>query len=137
MAYKYKYYSTQRPIVPGGYPKNEFVQEITNFDEKQLIPAIGKRAWGFIEYSYPLTAKQIADYELTPATFYEDKQQICNALALAIQKTRGGNDLSSLEYDPDTERVTAYFMGGGWREINVAADSGFAMIKDIINHLEI
>ena len=133
----YRYYSHLRPIVPGGYPKNEFVRDIVNYDEKQLVPAIGKRVWGYIEYEYPLREKEIADYEFTPATPFEDKQEICNLLTQAIKKTRGGSDLSMLQYDADAEKVTAYFMGGGWREINVALDSGFSMIKDIVNHFGI
>lgn len=35
----YKYYSTQRPIMPGGYPKpkNNEVLEIENFDNKKFV----------------------------------------------------------------------------------------------------
>lgn len=161
---KYRYYSAMRPIVPGGYPKNGDVPEIINYDEKQEIPEISKRVWGYIEYASPLTAKQIADYELipdyetavyevqmndaphngpgpvyhdTPIPKRENKQKICRMLAAVIQQTRGGDDLKSLEYDEKTEIVTAYFAGGGKRRINVACDSGFAMMKDIINHFGI
>lgn len=56
----YKYYSAMRPIVPGGYPKTEPVRKVINFDAKQLIPSIGERVWGYIEYEHPLTAEDVA-----------------------------------------------------------------------------
>lgn len=36
---KYRYYSTQRPVMPGGYPKpqNNKVLEIENFTIKNLL----------------------------------------------------------------------------------------------------
>lgn len=48
---KYRYYSTQRPIMPGGYPKpqNNEVLEIENFDNKKFVEEVGCQAWGYIE----------------------------------------------------------------------------------------
>lgn len=65
----------------------------------------------------------------------EDKQLICDLLLAAYHKTRGACDMVSLIYDEDTERVTAAFKGGGTCEINVACDSGVAMIYDIAKNL--
>ena len=69
----------------------------------------------------------------------EDKQKICDLLLPALQATRDAADLTELEYENDEvnqrELVTATFIGGGFRIINVSMDSGTAMIKDIINHL--
>ena len=61
-----KYYSTQRPVMPGSFPKPEGnkILEIVNFDGKQYVPKIGRDAWGYIEYREPLTEKEAADYEL-------------------------------------------------------------------------
>lgn len=52
----YRYYSTQRPIMPGGYPKpkNNEVLEIENFDNKKFVEEVGCQAWGYIEYKKPL-----------------------------------------------------------------------------------
>jgi len=44
-------------------------------------------------------------------------------------------DLKNLQYDPDKEIVTAYFDNGWTKVVNVSADSGIAMIKDIIRHI--
>lgn len=60
-----RYYSTQRPVTPGSYPK-EGVVEIKNFEEKTLCKEIGREAWGYIEYDRELTEAEARDYELTP-----------------------------------------------------------------------
>lgn len=64
----------------------------------------------------------------------ENKTEICNELCKVLQLTRDACDLVSLDYDPKLEVVTAVFAGGK-RKINVAMDSGTAMIRDIVNHL--
>lgn len=61
----HRYYSTQRPVMPGGFPKSAEVEEIENFDTKMFCEAIGREAWGFIEYREPLTKEEAEDYELT------------------------------------------------------------------------
>lgn len=64
----------------------------------------------------------------------ENKTEICNQLCKALQLTYNASDLVSLDYDPEMEIVTAVFEGG-IRKINVAMDSGTAMIRDITNRL--
>lgn len=65
----------------------------------------------------------------------EDKQIICDLLLPALQATRSLFDLKKLQYDPDKEIVTAYFDNDWTKVVNVSADSGIAMIKDIIKHI--
>lgn len=65
---------------------------------------------------------------------YEDKQEICNLLLPALQATRGLYDLEKLDFDAHSETVTAWFPGGT-TIINVAMDSGTAMIVDIMKRL--
>lgn len=62
----------------------------------------------------------------------EDKQRICDRLLETLKLTRLGTDLIDLDYIEESEIVVAHFEDGGKREINVACDSGIAMIKDII-----
>lgn len=69
------YYSTQRPVSPGTFPKPdkndprwegvELIQ-IYNFDYREYIPEIGQRAWGYIEYSGRIPVQEALDYELVP-----------------------------------------------------------------------
>lgn len=62
-----KYYSTQRPIMPGSYPKSPFneVLQVVNFDARTYCEEIEREAWGFIEYKNPLHPEDVIDYELT------------------------------------------------------------------------
>lgn len=66
---KYRYFSTMRPVSIGTYPNNGKVVEIHNFDTRQMVKSIGREAWGYIDYSEPLTEKQISDYELVAEAF--------------------------------------------------------------------
>lgn len=65
----------------------------------------------------------------------EDKQKILDLLLPTLRATRNLNDLVSLQYDPDKEMVAAVFSSGGVKMANVAADSGTAMIQDVIKQI--
>lgn len=69
---KYRYYSTQRPVSAGAYPKpkDKQVTLIHNFNERQYVGEIGRPAWGYIEYDKPLENADIDGYELIPAAFF-------------------------------------------------------------------
>lgn len=60
-----RYYSTQRPVMPGCFPKKTAVEKIENFDTKTYCEEIGKEAWGYIEYRESLTKEEVDAYELT------------------------------------------------------------------------
>ncbi len=62
-----KYYSERRPLLPGGYPAKDKALQIVNFDERIYCEEIAAEAWGYIEYSEPLSAEQADAYELTLA----------------------------------------------------------------------
>lgn len=64
----------------------------------------------------------------------ENKQVICDRLCFTLQATRNCWDLQAITYDPQREVVTVHFLEGT-RVINVAMDSGTAMIRDIMNNL--
>jgi len=69
LAGPYHYYSTQRPIDIGTFPK--FADEpvrIENYDSRTPIENGSGRAWGVLTYTMPLTQKQIDDYELRAAS---------------------------------------------------------------------
>lgn len=73
-----------------------------------------------------------------PKTNTNSKQVILDLLAEAIKATSAGDDLAALRFDPTTEIVHADFQDSyDARQINVAMDSGWAMIKDVVNHLDI
>ena len=65
----YKYYSTQRPIDIGIYPKSYFNRPIHMdvFFTRQQVPGEAFQAWGAIIYANPLTDQEMRDYELRPS----------------------------------------------------------------------
>jgi hypothetical protein len=65
----------------------------------------------------------------------EDKQAICDRLLDVLQITRSACDLLELEYDPEREIVRAVFEHGT-KTVNVAMDSGSAMIRDIMKIID-
>ena len=58
------YYSIYRPIGPGTIPSIPKPVNIENFDRREFVEAIGRSAWGYVEYEEPLDEKTAADYEL-------------------------------------------------------------------------
>lgn len=61
-----RYYSTQRPVGPGTFPKPQgnAVKEVFNFDSKTYCEEVGREAWGYIEYEQPLDPETAAGYAL-------------------------------------------------------------------------
>lgn len=61
-----RYYSTQRPIGPGTFPKppENKVLKIHNFDSRTFCEEIGREAWGYIDYESSLTEEQAIGHEL-------------------------------------------------------------------------
>ena len=61
-----RYYSTQRPIGPGTFPKPQgnAVKEVFNFDSKTYCEEVGREAWGYIEYEQPIDPQAAADHFL-------------------------------------------------------------------------
>lgn len=61
----------------------------------------------------------------------ENKQEILDRLCFALQATRDQQDLKRLLYDEDHEEVIVCWEEGG-TSVNVAWDSGIAMIRDVL-----
>ena len=75
---------------------------------------------------------------INPKTNNNSKQIICDLLCEAIKATSAGDDLVALRYDPVKEMVHADFREAyDARRINVAMDSGWAMVKDIVKQIDI
>ncbi len=66
---RYRYYSTQRPVDIGTFPKPDDNKpvEIHNYDSRIPVEDGSMLAWGYLEYAKPLTEKEAGDYELKPA----------------------------------------------------------------------
>ena len=87
----FRYYSTQRPVDIGTFPKppDNKVMEIVNFDKRIPVENELFRAWGYVEYQKPLTEKQAEDYELRPASAQAaDKRSVLQDLLEKKQTPR-------------------------------------------------
>lgn len=62
-----RYYSTQRPIGPGSYPQQYGVVAIHNFEQKTFCKAIGREAWGYIDFDSCIPEDEAEKWELTRA----------------------------------------------------------------------
>ena len=68
----------------------------------------------------------------------ENYQELCEGLCGLLKKTRYLPDLAEIrhEYEINGDRTAVCVFESGYKKrINVSSDSGFAMIKDILNNL--
>jgi len=71
----YKYYSTQRPVDIGTFPKTENGPlYLVNFDKRESVEQGRFLAWGYLVYDAPLSEKHMADYELRAAPGNPDRK---------------------------------------------------------------
>ena len=103
----YKYYSTQRPVDIGTFPKPPYNKpdEIFNYDQRVPVENGSFLAWGYLTYTRPLTEKQASDYELRPAPDNPDRprpiaEQMKNAAKLA-EADRGPEAPAPQRRQPD------------------------------------
>lgn len=99
---KYKYYSTQRPIDIGTYPKLPDDPEVgmTFFSERMPVENDTVLTWGILAYNQPLTPQQISDYELRPARDNPDIQERMSVQAQAVGAWEQRNHI------PNEKRLT-------------------------------
>lgn len=66
----------------------------------------------------------------------EDKNLIVTWLYMLLKHTRAGDDIKALVYDEEHETVE--IIGDSYRTlVNVACDSGIALIKDVVRAIEL
>ena len=65
----------------------------------------------------------------------ENKQAICDALTETLKLTRNCEDIIRIEYNPNTECALICCKGADPIPVNVACDSGTALILDIMRRL--
>lgn len=68
----------------------------------------------------------------------ENKRMILDALAIALQLTRAYEDLQGITYEVtegNDEYAVLTFSDRPTLHINITADSGIAIIKDVASHL--
>jgi len=114
---QYSYFSTQRPVDIGTFPKTENGPlSWVNFDERLPVENGAFRAWGILTYSAPLTEKQIDDYELRGAISNPDIRAVMEEQAQIVGHWEEMKGL------PDSERFT-------WRKPSIQA---FALREPVV-----
>jgi hypothetical protein len=108
----YRYYSTQRPVDIGTFPKfgNEPIQ-IENYDSRKLVEGGAFRAWGVLTYTTPLTQKQMDDYELRAAPGNPDQMRL--APEQLEQQVQIVGKWEQAKHIPDVKRLTWFYSDFG------------------------
>ena len=100
----YKYYSTQRPVDIGTFPKppRNAPDEIVNYDRRIPVEGGAFLAWGHLTYTRPLTEKEASDYELRPAPVISElsRKSEDRPLSIARQMKEAGALAEASRGDP-------------------------------------
>ena len=103
----YRYYSTQRPVDIGTFPKTDNGPvRIFNFDKREYVENATFRAWGYLVYDAPLPQSQLDDYELRAASDNPDCVRL-SPYQLEAQTQIVGK-WENAKRIPDTKRLTWY-----------------------------
>ena len=104
----YKYYSTQRPVDIGTFPKTgSGPAEIVNFDQRESVENGKFLAWGYLLYHAPLTEKQMANYELRAAPGNSDRFRLTPEQL--EQQTQVVGKWEQAKHIPDAKRLTWWY----------------------------
>ena len=104
----YRYYSTQRPVDIGTYPKDPDnpLTGFLNYDERTSVEHGAFRAWGEVIYRSPLTPDQIYQYELRPSRDNPDVRRTMAEQAQVVGIWEMRNHV------PENRRMTRYVHPG-------------------------
>lgn len=119
-----RYFSTNRPVGPGTYPKSG-VSDIHNFDDRQFCSEIGRMAWGYIDYDRCLPEEEVQSYELVPegrkiwhcvvSSYYDDGRVVANIVSSEEADEKPENSSKALrdkdvyiEWFDDYEKAEAF-----------------------------
>lgn len=119
---EYRYYSTQRPVDIGTYPKppDNLPLAIENYDGRIYVERGAYQAWGHLTYAVPLTERQMSDYELRPSRENTDLKQRMYEQGEVVGKFEARMQV------PDQERLT------WWN-----GDFGAFVVKDFVTPREL
>lgn len=108
----YKYYSTQRPVDLGTFPKTENgPTKIVNFNNRETVEHGQLQAWGYLLYCAPLRKKQMDDYELRAAPGNPDQLELTpEQLEQQVQAVGKWEQAKRI---PDVRRLTWWYSDFG------------------------
>ncbi len=62
----------------------------------------------------------------------ENKEDIVKRLKILLEATRAGSNIEDLVLNERQDEIAIRFKKGGTRTVNIAGDSGYAIIKDVM-----
>lgn len=62
----------------------------------------------------------------------ENKEKIVMLLEALLKQTRAGADIKCLQLNEEQDEITIIFDSGYRRKVNIEADSGIAIISDVL-----
>ncbi len=65
----------------------------------------------------------------------ENKKEIVERLKLLLIATRAGTHIEKMTLSDDENKIRITFDSGSSRDVNIACDSGIAIIKDVVSAL--
>ncbi len=108
---QYKYYSTQRPVDIGTFPKpaDNPPVKIVNYNQggRVWMEHDTILAWGELIYAKPLSAQEIASYELKPSRQNPDLAQTMYEQAQVVGEWEKRNQI------PEQKRLTWWYTDMG------------------------
>lgn len=66
------------------------VENFDTYDGRMFCPAVGRLAYGYIDYENPLTAEQASDYELIPQKFPQYVKTYDGYIGVLVSLDYGG-----------------------------------------------
>lgn len=63
----------------------------------------------------------------------ENKEEIVVRLKILLNATRAGEDIKKMELTEDGDFVVLQWKNGCTQKVNIAADSGIAIISDVVS----
>ena len=104
-AQEYKYYSTQRPVDIGTFPKDKDNPpiRIENYEGRIWVENDTRLAWGELAYAQPLSEKELYNYELKPSRDNPDMRRVMDAQAQVVGKWEDAHRV------PDQKRLTWFY----------------------------
>lgn len=133
-----RYYNLMRPITPGTFPSGCKITDIVNFDNREFVPEINMKAWGYFDMEGELSFSDMRNYDLVPL---EDKFKykpevgdivVCKGIKAEIAKI-GFMDYYSRErvWDPISEVICEFWdTKGNYRSYKSDLDGGYIIYKD-------
>ena len=77
----------------------------------------------------------VKDFIKRGGTVLENKKEIIRRLKEVLIITRAGEDILDLTLSKNQDKVTVFYKNGHFKIVNIEADSGVAIIQDVVRSL--